>query len=61
MHNKNEILIISDQIRNLITERAPTITVKQKAKELGMRTLRESGLVKIYQGITTIEEVVKVT
>lgn len=56
-----EILVMDDQLRNLVLERAPTITIKHKAKELGMASLRESGLKKIYDGITTIEEVSKVT
>ena len=56
-----EILVISDQIRNLVIEKAPTVTIAQKAKEQGMHSLRDSGLRKIYDGITTIEEVAKVT
>lgn len=56
-----EILLINDEIRNLILERAPTVAVRQKAKEYGMLTLKDSGLKKIYEGITTIEEVAKVT
>lgn len=56
-----EILLINDQIRNLILENAPTVSIKQKARELGMRQLRDSGLQKIYEGITSIEEVAKVT
>ena len=56
-----EILIVNDEIRNLIISRAPTVTVRQKAREQGMMTLRESGLQKIFDGITTIEEMVKVT
>ena len=45
----------------LITERAPTVVMKQKAVELGMTTLREDGLRNIYQGVTTIEEVMRET
>jgi len=56
-----EVLVINDQIRNLILDRAPTVTVRQKSKELGMLSLKESGLKKIFEGITTIEEVAKVT
>lgn len=55
-----EILIMDDQIRNLILERAPTVTIRQKAKEQGMVTIGESGYKKIFDGITTIEEVSKV-
>jgi len=56
-----ELLIISEAIRTLINERAPTIVLRQKAVELGMVTLREDGLRGIFEGDTTIEEVVKYT
>jgi type IV pilus assembly protein PilB len=56
-----ELLIISDAIRGLINERAPTVVLRQKAVELGMVTLREDGLRGIFEGDTTIEEVVKYT
>ena len=56
-----ELLVVADAIRNLINERAPTVVVRQKAIELGMVTLREDGLRGIFDGDTTIEEVVKYT
>jgi type IV pilus assembly protein PilB len=56
-----ELLVASEQIRTLINERAPTVVVRQKAVELGMVTLREDGLRGIFDGDTTIEEVVKYT
>ncbi|HEY2081709.1 MAG TPA: ATPase, T2SS/T4P/T4SS family [Verrucomicrobiae bacterium] len=56
-----ELLIVNDPIRALINERAPTVVVRQKAVELGMVTLREDGLRGIFEGDTTIEEVVKYT
>jgi type IV pilus assembly protein PilB len=56
-----ELLIISEPIRALINERAPTVVVRQKAVELGMVTLREDGLRGIFDGETTIEEVLKYT
>jgi len=56
-----ELLVVSDAIRTLINERAPTVVVRQKAVELGMVTLREDGLRGIFNGDTTIEEVVKYT
>ena len=56
-----ELLNITDPIRELITGRAPTVVIKQKAMELGMNTLREDGLRNIYLGHTTIEEVLKYT
>jgi type IV pilus assembly protein PilB len=56
-----ELLIISEAIRLLINERAPTIVLRQKAIELGMVPLRDDGLRGIFEGDTTIEEVVKYT
>lgn len=56
-----ELLDINDTLRELITSRAPTVVIKQKAIELGMNTLREDGLRNIYLGNTTIEEVLKYT
>jgi type IV pilus assembly protein PilB len=56
-----ELLVASEAIRLLINERAPTVVIRQKAVELGMTTLREDGLRGIFDGDTTIEEVVKYT
>jgi type IV pilus assembly protein PilB len=56
-----ELLVVSDAIRTLINDRAPTVVMRQKAVELGMVTLREDGLRSIFDGDTTIEEVVKYT
>jgi len=56
-----ELLVISEAIRGLINDRAPTIVLRQKAIELGMVPLREDGLRSIFEGDTTIEEVVKYT
>ena len=56
-----ELLVANDTIRALITERAPTVVLRQKAVELGMVTLREDGLRSIFEGDTSIEEVVKYT
>lgn len=56
-----ELLTVSEPIRSLINERSPTVVVRQKAVELGMVTLREDGLRGIFEGATTIEEVVKYT
>ena len=56
-----ELLQISEAVRALINERAPTVVLRQKAVELGMVTLREDGLRSIFDGDTTIEEVVKYT
>jgi type IV pilus assembly protein PilB len=56
-----ELLRLTDPIRELINERAPTVTLKQKAVELGMVTLRQDGLRSIFAGDTTVEEVVRYT
>jgi type IV pilus assembly protein PilB len=56
-----ELLVVSEAIRTLINERAPTVVLRQKAVELGMVTLREDGLRTIFEGDTTIEEIVKYT
>jgi type IV pilus assembly protein PilB len=54
-------LRITDPVRELINERAPTVTLKQKAVELGMVTLRQDGLRSIFAGDTTVEEVLRYT
>jgi type IV pilus assembly protein PilB len=56
-----ELLVINDAIRAMINERAPTVVMRQKAMELGMTTLREDGLRGIFDGATTVEEVLKYT
>ncbi|HEX4638519.1 MAG TPA: GspE/PulE family protein [Chthoniobacterales bacterium] len=56
-----ELMRITDPLRELINERAPTVVLKQKAIELGMVTLRQDGLRSIFDGDTTIEEVLKYT
>jgi type IV pilus assembly protein PilB len=56
-----ELLDISDPLRDLITQKAPTLVIRQKAIELGMVTLREDGIRNIFEGTTTIEEVLKYT
>jgi len=56
-----ELLKITDPLRELINERAPTVTLKERAIELGMITLRQDGLRSIFAGDTTIEEVLKYT
>jgi type IV pilus assembly protein PilB len=56
-----EMIVVSDAIRELINNRAPTLTIKQKALEQGMRSLRDDGLRAIFDGNSTIEEVLKYT
>ena len=56
-----EMIMITDSFRELVTARAPTLVMRQKAIEQGMRTLRDDGLRAIFDGHTTIEEVLKYT
>jgi type IV pilus assembly protein PilB len=56
-----EVLEVSEEIREMILSGASSIEIKRKGIEEGMLSLRRSGLVKIKEGITTIEEVVRET
>jgi type IV pilus assembly protein PilB len=56
-----ELMALTDALRELITKRSPTLVLKQKAVEQGMRTLRDDGMRAIFDGLTTIEEVLKYT
>jgi type IV pilus assembly protein PilB len=56
-----ELLDITEPIRELIAQRAPSVVIRQKAIELGMTTLRADGLRSIFEGETTIEEVLRYT
>ena len=56
-----ELLVVTDPIRSLVMNRAPSTEIAAKAIELGMRTLRQDGWKKVKDGITTIEEVLRVT
>ena len=56
-----EIFLIDDQVRNLIFEQVAATELRTKARELGMRTLREDGLRKVVAGQTTLSEVLRVT
>ena len=56
-----EVLPVGDEIRELIMRRATVKDIKDKAIALGMRTLREDGIEKVKRGVTTIDEVLRVT
>ncbi|OHC05562.1 MAG: pilus assembly protein PilB, partial [Planctomycetes bacterium RIFCSPHIGHO2_12_39_6] len=56
-----EILVINDEIRKLIIEQVNTSAIRTAAKRSGMTTLRDSGLIALYNGLTTIEEVTRET
>jgi type IV pilus assembly protein PilB len=52
---------MDDTLRELVMTQASTAVLKMEARKRGMRTLRESGMLSIYDGQTTIEEVVRET
>jgi type IV pilus assembly protein PilB len=56
-----ELLDLTDRIREMIVDRRPTSEIKRIARDEGMITLRESGLAKIREGITSVKEINKVT
>ena len=56
-----EYLRISNPIRELINKKAPTLIIREKARELGMRTMREDGVRAILDGYTTVDEVLRYT
>lgn len=56
-----EIFRIDDEVRMMINEHASTLALRKRARELGMRTLREDGVRKVLAGITTAEEVISIT
>jgi len=57
----SELLIVNDEIRQLILQRKDGSTIKKVAIQNGMRTVRMDGVVKVLQGVTTIEEVLHST
>ncbi len=56
-----EIMVLDDEMRQLIQDRSSTNALRSAARRRGMRTLREGGLLAIFDGVTTIEEVVAQT
>jgi len=56
-----EILLVDDQIRRLIMAKADAKAIGDAAVAVGMRTLREDGMAKVLQGVTTAEEVLRMT
>lgn len=56
-----EVLVLSPQIRESILNRAGEAKIKEQARKEGMRTMREDGLTKASEGLTTLEEVLRVT
>ena len=56
-----ELLVVNNEIREMIANEAPANHLREKARELGMRTLREDGLAAVMNGETTVDEVVRYT
>ncbi|HKP93365.1 MAG TPA: ATPase, T2SS/T4P/T4SS family [Chthoniobacterales bacterium] len=56
-----EIFVIDDNVRHMINNRQSTLLLRQRARELGMRTLREDGVRKVLAGLTSAEEVISIT
>jgi type IV pilus assembly protein PilB len=56
-----EVLPVTREIRDLIAAAAPSDEIKKVARDLGMHTLREAGLMKVLAGVTTLEEVLRIT
>jgi len=56
-----EIMTVDDEMRELVMKQASTAVLREHARRRGMRTLRESGLLAIYEGLTTIDEVLRET
>ncbi|MDX2493821.1 MAG: type II secretion system ATPase GspE [Desulfuromusa sp.] len=56
-----ELLEVTDPIRQLVTSNADAATIRQQALKMGMRSLRQAGLVKVLAGQTTVEEILRVT
>jgi len=52
---------IDDRLRDLVMQGSSTNVIREEAKKRGMRTLRDGGLMAVYDGITTIEEVIMAT
>src|SRR5262249_23526991 len=56
-----EVMPVTEEVRELISENARTSAIRDQARAQGMRTLRESGLAKVVEGRTTVKEILRVT
>jgi general secretion pathway protein E/type IV pilus assembly protein PilB len=56
-----EVFVIDDDARKLIYDKVPTSVLRARAREMGMRTLREDGVRKVVAGLTTPDEVIRAT
>jgi type IV pilus assembly protein PilB len=55
-----EVMPVSEEIERLAVERASAVAIGQVAREQGMRTLRDDGMLKVLEGVTTLEEILRV-
>jgi type II secretion system protein E len=60
-HGIYELLVVDDEIRRLITAKADAAVIKQAAIARGMRTLKQEGATKVVEGLTTTEEIIRIT
>ena len=56
-----EMFVVDDEVRHMVNTRATTVDLRKRAREMGMRTLREDGARKVVAGLTTFEEVIRAT
>lgn len=56
-----EIFVIDDEVRRMINKRSSTLMLRRRAREVGMRTLREDGVRKVLGGLTSAEDVISIT
>ena len=56
-----EIFTVDDTVQRMIFDKVPTTQLRARVREMGMRTLREDGMLKVASGITTLEEVLRAT
>ena len=52
---------MDDEVRHMVNQKANTVELRKRAREMGMRTLREDGIRKVLSGMTTAEEVISVS
>ena len=55
-----EILVLREEVRELIQEKASSEKIVKKAMESGMKTMKDDGILKIAEGITSLEEITRV-
>jgi type II secretory ATPase GspE/PulE/Tfp pilus assembly ATPase PilB-like protein len=56
-----EIFLIDDEVRHMVNNKSTTVELRKRAREMGMRTLREDGIRKVLSGMTSAEEVISAT